>query len=138
MLRDQLLDIKEPTALQSAGQRYGEWVARREEMKRAVRPRGPIEYLGRRATTPREVPPLPPQNFQEGGKVENLNPWESEYVNRSWRADPGIHGHFDPRGRKLLDPFPDEENPNRPYRTPVYTGSPATAEQMKDWSEKRL
>jgi hypothetical protein len=35
-LRDQLSDIKEPTALQSAGQRYGEWVARREEAKRAV------------------------------------------------------------------------------------------------------
>jgi hypothetical protein len=48
-LRDQLLDIKEPTAQQLAGQRYGEWVARQEERKRAARPRGPIEYLGRRA-----------------------------------------------------------------------------------------
>jgi hypothetical protein len=57
MLRDQLLDIKEPTALQSSGQRYGEFVARREEAKRAVRPRGPIEYLGRRATAPAEARP---------------------------------------------------------------------------------
>jgi hypothetical protein len=56
-LRDQLLDIKEPTAMQSAGQRYGEFVARREEAKRAVRPRGPIEYLGRRATAPLEARP---------------------------------------------------------------------------------
>jgi hypothetical protein len=51
-LRDQLLDIKEPTAQQLSGQRYGEFIARREEAKRAVRPRGPIEYLGRRAPVP--------------------------------------------------------------------------------------
>jgi hypothetical protein len=51
------LDIKEPTALQSAGQRYGEFIAGREEAKRAVRPRGPIEYLGRRATAPLEARP---------------------------------------------------------------------------------
>jgi hypothetical protein len=50
-------NIKSPTALQSADQRYGEWVARREEAKRAVRPRGPIEYLGRRATVPLEARP---------------------------------------------------------------------------------
>jgi len=56
-LRDQLLDIKEPTAMQSAGQRYGEFVARREDLKRAARPRGPIEYLGRRAITPLEARP---------------------------------------------------------------------------------
>jgi len=48
MLRDQLLDIKEPTAQQIAGQSYGEWLAKKEELKRTQRPRGPIEYLGRR------------------------------------------------------------------------------------------
>jgi hypothetical protein len=55
-LRDQLMDIREPTALQSAGQRYGEWFARREEMKRAARPRGIIEHLGRRAIGPVQQP----------------------------------------------------------------------------------
>jgi hypothetical protein len=49
-LRDQLLDIREPTAQQLAGQRYGEFIARREEAKRAARPRGLVEYLGRRIT----------------------------------------------------------------------------------------
>jgi hypothetical protein len=39
---------KEPTAQQLAGQRYGEWFAKREEMKRAQRSRGPVDYLGRR------------------------------------------------------------------------------------------
>jgi hypothetical protein len=33
---------------QLAGQRYGEWFAKREEMKRAQRSRGPVDYLGRR------------------------------------------------------------------------------------------
>jgi hypothetical protein len=56
-LRDQLLDIKEPTAQQLAGQRYGEWFARREDLKRAARPRGPIEHLGRRAVAPYEARP---------------------------------------------------------------------------------
>jgi hypothetical protein len=56
-LRDQLLDIREPTSLQLAGQRYGEFVTRREEAKRALRPRGPIEYLGRRAMAPYEARP---------------------------------------------------------------------------------
>jgi hypothetical protein len=56
-LRDQLADFREPTAMQSAGARYGEFVARREEAKRAQRPRGVIEYLGRRATAPLEARP---------------------------------------------------------------------------------
>ena len=43
-LRDQLLDIKVPTAKQIAGRKYGEEMAKREAAQRAKKPRGLIEY----------------------------------------------------------------------------------------------
>ena len=78
--------------------------------------------------SPRQMPgdPLYPGYqeglYQRGGPVESLNPWEGRGPYQSWQEDPGIHGHADPRGRKLLDPFPrfEKEGDEGPYRTPVY------------------